>query len=70
MPVPDIDWQSLLLQDLDIAIIKATTSQFHVVPKEKHVKSMHTHILHASCNSLLLLPRTVNVHGGECDLSG
>ena len=31
--------QGLLLQDLDIAIIKSTTSQFHVVPKEKHVQS-------------------------------
>ena len=31
--------QSLPLQDLDIAIIKSTTSQFHVVPKEKHVQS-------------------------------
>lgn len=29
----------LCLQDLDVAIIKATTSQFHVVPKEKHVRS-------------------------------
>ena len=37
--------ESLLLQDLDIAIIKATTSQFHVVPKEKHVKSKHTDLL-------------------------
>ena len=27
------------MQDLDVAIIKATTSQFHVVPKEKHVRS-------------------------------
>ncbi|CAK0754615.1 hypothetical protein CVIRNUC_002311 [Coccomyxa viridis] len=26
--------------DLDIAIIKSTTSQFHVVPKEKHVKTL------------------------------
>ncbi|BDA41120.1 probable clathrin assembly protein At2g01600 at N-terminal half [Coccomyxa sp. Obi] len=26
--------------DLDVAIIKATTSQFHVVPKEKHVRTL------------------------------
>ena len=26
-------------QELNVAIIKATTSQFHVVPKEKHVRS-------------------------------
>ncbi|KAK9806363.1 hypothetical protein WJX72_011503 [[Myrmecia] bisecta] len=26
--------------DLDIAIIKSTTSQFHVVPKEKHVRTL------------------------------
>lgn len=26
-------------QDVDIAIIKATTSKFSVVPKEKHVRS-------------------------------
>lgn len=30
---------SLRLQDVDIAIIKATTSKFPVVPKEKHVRS-------------------------------
>ncbi|KAK9785978.1 hypothetical protein WJX73_010449, partial [Symbiochloris irregularis] len=24
--------------ELDIAIVKATTSQFHVQPKEKHVR--------------------------------
>ena len=27
------------LQELDIAIVKATSSSFHVVPKEKHVRS-------------------------------
>ena len=27
------------LQDLNVALIKATSSQFHVVPKEKHVRS-------------------------------
>jgi hypothetical protein len=27
------------VQELNVAIIKATTSQFHVVPKEKHVRS-------------------------------
>ena len=26
-------------QYMDVAVIKATTSQFHVVPKEKHVRS-------------------------------
>ena len=26
-------------QELDVAIIKSTTNQFHVVPKEKHVRS-------------------------------
>ena len=26
-------------QELDVAVIKATTSQYHVVPKEKHVRS-------------------------------
>lgn len=30
------------VQELDIAIVKATTSQFHVQPKEKHVRSKHT----------------------------
>ena len=29
----------LAVQNVDIAIIKATTSKFHVVPKEKHVRS-------------------------------
>ena len=28
-----------MLQDVDVAVVKATTSQFHVPPKEKHVKS-------------------------------
>ena len=41
------------LQDLDIAIIKSTTSQFHVVPKEKHVKSKPHESLAASCIQLL-----------------
>ena len=27
------------VQDVDVAVVKATTSQFHVPPKEKHVKS-------------------------------
>lgn len=26
------------LQALNVAVIKATTNQFHVVPKEKHVR--------------------------------
>lgn len=26
-------------QELNVAVIKATTNQFHVVPKEKHVRS-------------------------------
>jgi hypothetical protein len=29
------------LQAVDIAIIKATTAKFSVVPKEKHVRSEH-----------------------------
>lgn len=28
-------------QALNVAILKATTSQFHVAPKEKHVTSEH-----------------------------
>ena len=27
------------MQDIDVAVIKATTAQYHVVPKEKHVRS-------------------------------
>ncbi|KAK9841873.1 hypothetical protein WJX81_008520 [Elliptochloris bilobata] len=27
-------------QDIDVAVVKATTSQFHVPPKEKHVKTL------------------------------
>lgn len=30
---------ALQLQELDVAIVKATTCNFHVVPKEKHVRS-------------------------------
>lgn len=28
------------LQGLDIAVVKATTSAFHVAPKEKHVRTL------------------------------
>lgn len=35
------------MQDLDVAIIKSTTPQFHVIPKEKHVRS--------ECSSGLML---------------
>lgn len=30
-------------QELNVAVLKATTSQFHVVPKEKHVRSEWPH---------------------------
>lgn len=29
-------------QEIDIAVVKATAAQFHVVPKEKHVRSKFT----------------------------
>ncbi len=47
-------------QELDVAILKSTTNQFHVVPKEKHVRStfwgccgthkahMDGHVLHVT----------------------
>ena len=28
-----------VLQEIDIAVVKSTAAQFHVVPKEKHVRS-------------------------------
>lgn len=34
-----------LVQEIDIAVVKATAAQFHVVPKEKHVRSMFV-VLH------------------------
>lgn len=37
------------MQEIDIAVIKATTSQHHVVPKEKHVRSEYCHV--GSCGS-------------------
>lgn len=42
-------------QNVDIAIIKATTSKFHVVPKEKHVRSgpspsLFLHAVHEWCH--------------------
>ena len=35
-----------MLQEIDIAVVKATAAQFHVVPKEKHVRSK---LLQAFC---------------------
>jgi len=35
------------LQEIDIAVVKSTAAQFHVVPKEKHVRSKPQ--THTSC---------------------
>lgn len=56
------------LQDLDIAIVKATTCNFHVVPKEKHVRSawplVYTiHPLSISVNRPLPGPLCLTVWG-------
>lgn len=39
VPCPCLLCVACCVQELNVAIIKATTSQFHVVPKEKHVRS-------------------------------
>ena len=38
-PSPSLSPAHTRAQDIDVAIIKATSSAFHVVPKEKHVQS-------------------------------
>ena len=38
-PIEGVQPPPWRLQELTVAIIKATTSQFHVMPKEKHVRS-------------------------------
>ncbi len=37
--INQVSSKGILVQELDVAIIKSTTPQFHVVPKEKHVRS-------------------------------
>jgi hypothetical protein len=40
------------MQEINIAIIKATTNQFHVIPKEKHVRSECALVLTTPCFKL------------------
>lgn len=44
-----------VLQEIDIAVVKSTAAQFHVVPKEKHVRSKATMQAEVACSAYSLL---------------